>query len=70
MSGEEINILRRAVSNRRVFWIPDTKTAFEVEKIAQHAEEGDGWCAIFSQGEYAALYNTPLSDFFIIDSLA
>lgn len=54
----------------KIAWNPNSTTCRIVVGINKHAEEGDDeMCAIFSNGEYAALYNCDLSEFAIIQRL-
>lgn len=65
MTGENMSILKKFLAyGTEIVWMPDSSTARKVIRIGKHAEEGESECAIFSNGEYAALYNCALSDFF------
>lgn len=68
MSDKEIDTLRTLLKCEiELAYNPNSNICLQVVKIAPHIEEG-GYdpCAIFANGEYAALYNAPLSDFVVL----
>jgi hypothetical protein len=68
MNDREIEALRRNLkSDRILLWNPDSQTARQVKSIKPHAEEDNELCAIFANGEYAVLYNCPISDFIVAE---
>jgi hypothetical protein len=71
MTGKNIDVLKKFLAyGAEIVWMPDSSTARKVISVGKHVEEGEGECAIFSNGEYAALYNCSLSDFVKIERLA
>jgi len=70
MKVEKIEILKDIIKTNIIMWNPDSLTAFIVQRIGTHVEEGDNEpCAIFSNGTYAVLSNTSLADFYIVKRL-
>ena len=71
MNDQEISLLKAQVERkRRVLWNPNCLTARVVVGVADHAEEGkDSPCALFANGEYAALYNCSLDEFCVTEKI-
>lgn len=64
MSDEEIELLRKALQYRNLYWMQEGEPSHRVVRIGSHPEEGDDDpCAIFKDGKYVWLYGASFEDF-------
>lgn len=73
MTDIHVEILRHHLkvaqhAGKSLYWLPDDKTARKIMEIRPYGDE-PGECAIFSNFQYVALYNTELSDFAVVERL-
>ena len=68
MLENEIDFLKTKMLSKKTLWIPDQKTARQIVRIGNRKDEPSS-CAYFDNGEYVALYNCDLTDFFTVDPI-